>query len=64
MLILLSLLACAPGPESLTPEELSDATYDDCVTWFESFCACLPDSCAGLTPEEECKNFDGLTCAE
>lgn len=60
MLILLSLLACAP--DSPTAEERADAAYDGCVTMYTAWCDCTPDVCEGYTPEFMCEGYANMAC--
>ena len=60
MLILLTLLACAP--DSPTAEERADAAYDGCVTMYTAWCDCQPSMCVNYTADDECAGYLLLTC--
>lgn len=59
-MLTLLLLACAP--DDPTPEARADALYDACVTLYEAWGDCTPETPSGYTPEENCAGYVLLEC--
>ena len=58
-MLALLLLACAPEP---TPEARAAALYAACVTLYEAWGDCTPETPSSYTPEENCAGYLLIEC--